>query len=136
MERGYDGENSKAFVPSLSPQTLHFSEIFEVILESQIKDQQMRSAERSEGLIKGRMEALADKAFSLYVGVYGVPSSSNFSSIRSRLQDSMLGGSFENLSTSERLRVTIRCPLQGQLQLIVGLFPWKNKYLRTGIKVQ
>jgi hypothetical protein len=99
IKTGYDDNNSKAFLPPFSQQAQHFSEIFEGILESQIKDQQIRFAEGSEDLMKGRMQALADKAFSVYVGVYGAPSSSNSSSIRSRPQDSLLGGSFENMST-------------------------------------
>jgi hypothetical protein len=88
-------------MPPLSQQTHRFSNIFGIMLESRIREQQIRFAEGSQEIMKGIVEDLARQAFSLYVKVYGDASSSNSSSTRSRLHDSLLshvGGSFENLS--------------------------------------
>jgi hypothetical protein len=100
-ETGYDEENSKASTPPLSQQAHRFSDIFGAMLESRIKEQQIRFAEGCEDIMRSIVENLARQAFSLYVRVYGGASSSNSGSTRSHPQESLLshvGGSFENLS--------------------------------------
>jgi hypothetical protein len=84
---------------SLFPQESQgFSELFSRMLELQVGQQHIRFPEGVEDEMRTRVETLAQKAFSVYVGLHGLPSATNSSSSRSRQQGS-LGSSFPPLST-------------------------------------
>jgi hypothetical protein len=94
---GYEERISRP-LPLFSQESQGFSELFSSLLQLQVGQQHIRFPEGLEDEMRTRVETLAQKAFSVYVGLHGLPSATNSSSSRSRQQGS-LGSTFPPLST-------------------------------------
>lgn len=94
----YDNRNATQFPPPLSPESRHFSSIFSGMLELQVRDQLIRFPEGFEHDMKARIEAIAQRAFELYVRINTVQSSRASTSSRSQPQSSLIGGSYDHVS--------------------------------------
>jgi hypothetical protein len=75
------------------------------MLDLQVRQQHIRFIQGEEEEMKDRVQNLVQKACAVYLGVNGVTSLTDSSSVRSRQDLSYLGGSFEHVSTPGTTRV-------------------------------
>lgn len=97
---GYENQIQSHTLPPPSRESSAFAELFSAMLDHQVNQQYICFLEGSEDVMKSRIETLAQKAFTVYVGINGPLASTNSSSSRSPTQNfSILGSSFQRTST-------------------------------------
>ncbi|KAG4425118.1 hypothetical protein IFR04_001685 [Cadophora malorum] len=98
----YDGSSSNRRAVRL-PQQIRFCDTFNRMLTHQVNQQNIRFEPGLENEMRSRVENLVEKAFSVFIGLEGLPSSTSTSSSRSALQPtSLLSGSYDNISDPRR----------------------------------
>ncbi|KAG4427622.1 hypothetical protein IFR05_016896, partial [Cadophora sp. M221] len=93
----YDTKPPEPHPALYSQESRTFSELFTAMLNHQTNQQYIRFPTGFENEMSERVVNLAAKAFSVFVGLHGLPPSSNTSSSRSP-QQTLLGGPYELLS--------------------------------------
>jgi hypothetical protein len=101
---GYDGKIGNRQLAPPSQEVEHFVNLFKIMLDLQVSQRHIRFQEGHEEEMKVRVEKLALKAISLFIGVNGGLSSTDSSSARSGHHTSLQGGSFVFVSNQPTSR--------------------------------
>ena len=98
---GYENQLPSRLPQPTSEDVRRFADFFRPMLNLKVNQQYICFLEGQEDVMKTRVEDLVYLAFKLHLGLTGSPSVTNSSSSRTRSgqQSSLLGGSFQNLST-------------------------------------
>ncbi|KAH7418943.1 hypothetical protein BKA64DRAFT_698990 [Cadophora sp. MPI-SDFR-AT-0126] len=98
----YDGSSSSRRASRL-PQAIRFCATFNRMLTHQVIQQNIRFEPGLEDEMRSRVENLVETAFSVFLGLEGLPSSTNTSSSRSAIPPtSYLSESYDNVSDPRR----------------------------------